>query len=806
MKIVVQIRFNTYYKQKFGIYKAFLYDNNGYCIESQYSLKGKTIYPLLEGRCYELEGNEEYDSKYGRTFNFKTAFEIFPVNKKQMSYLEISEIRRSYNRFFTSNITTSVIQKELRERIDEEDKVRQLLNYNINFLDAQKLVDNDEDILDKIKQDPYILLDIAKNFDFLKCDKIASKCNLNPNDSYRVRTGIRETLKDICNRTGNSFVVIDEFFIKLVNENLKYYLIPEDIKEIMSIYNQDKNNKLIDFNVFHFFYNTVFIPELEECIQNNEKYLFFETDYDNILNELTKSDKKFTVYQDKIYLTELYEAEELIANKIVALNKNKSDKNDKKELKQHIHMYESKNSITLNKKQNEAINQILEFKNGGVYILTGKAGTGKTTVVDAIVNINNSLNKHSLVALAAPTGKAVKVIKESLTTYAPVNTIHRMLGYNGEEFLYNEKAPLNESFIIVDETSMLDLEMASNLLRAIRDDSKVLFLGDPNQLPSIGPGKFLKDIIECLPDNIIELTEICRQKNGSGIIENSSNILNEDMIQTSQTKDNYVFWGNNVDFFTKRLFQSIDYLKNKCGLSNDEIEILTPMRIGPLGTYQLNKILQQKFNPQGYSLMDIEEYTDIKSFTPNKFKIGDKVINIKNNYQIYKYDRPINSVNIDSYIVYCTNIIMNENNVNRLDGKIKAIGVANGESGYITDIFSTEIPIFDSKGRFRGRKKADCITVEFDDGYICFVDSTDLRLGYAVSVHKSQGSGWKGVISIVGPGHQKMACNELIYVTNTRAREQNIYIGSEDIYKEGIHVHLNDRLTTLVKRFQQKNK
>lgn len=803
MKKYVQIRFSPYYNRNFGIYKAFLYDSNGFCLDHNYSLKGKTIYPLLEGRVYEVDGIEEYDEKYGNTFKFNTAFEIQP-QKSQWPFLEISEIQR-YNMEYHRNASQLVIKSDLQERLEQEDKIRQLLSYNIDFLDAQQLVEDDEDILNKIKQDPYRLLDIARAFNFIKCDKIAAKCKLNPNDSYRIRTGIREVLKEICNKTGNSYAYVDESFINLVNESLKYYLTDTDIKEIMNIYNQDKSLNLIDFTVYDFFSNTVVISELKECIKNKEKYLFFETDYDNILNELTKSDYKFTVYQDKIYLTELYNAEDLIVDKIIALNKNKSNKVNKKELEKQIEIYENRNSITLNDKQRYAINQILEFKYGGIYILTGKAGTGKTTVVDALVNINNTLNKHSFVSLAAPTGKAVKVMKESLTTYAPVNTIHRMLGYNGKEFTYNETNLLNENFIIIDETSMLDLELAYNLMRAIRNDSKILFLGDPNQLPSIGPGRFLKDLIECIPDNVIELTEICRQKNGSGIIDNSLNILNETMVQSSQTKDNYILWTENVNMVNKRLFQSIEYLKNKCGFSDDEIEILTPMRIGPLGTYQLNKILQQKFNPLGYSLVDIEEYTDINNFTPNKFKIGDKVINVRNNYRIYKYDRQIDICNIDSYIAYCTDISIESNRVSQLTGKIKSVGVANGESGIITDIFTTKIPLFDSKGKFRGRKNADCITVRFDDGFVCFVDSSDLRLGYAVSIHKSQGSGWKGVISIIGPGHSKMACNELIYVANTRAREQNIYIGDKNIYKENIHIHLNDRQTTLIKKFQKKN-
>ena len=649
------------------------------------------------------------------------------------------------------------------------------------------------------------MLEIAKNFNFLKCDKVASKCNLNPNSSYRIRTGIRETIKELCNQTGDSYIIVNNNFIALANEKLKYYLCDEDIKAIKEELKNKPDMLLFDYNVFNFFYNTIDIKELLQFINRKEKYLFFETEYQDILTELKKSDNKFTVINDKVYLTELYNAEQIISDKVISFINNKKGKNKKVDLEKQIEIYENRNSITLNQQQKDAILKILESKTGGFYILTGAAGTGKTTVVDAIVNINNNLKKHFFINIAAPTGKAVKVIKDSLSVYAEVNTIHRMLGYDGNEFAYVPDVPLAADFIIVDETSMLDLELASRLLSAIRDDCKVLFLGDEKQLPSIGPGKVLKDLIECVPQNVLKLTKICRQKNGSGIIENSDNILKEKMIKTAQTKDNYVLWEHTNNDFNKRLLQAIDYYKNKCGFTNDEIQILTPMRIGILGTYQLNKFLQQKFNPNGYSLIDIEEYTDIPNFTPNKFKVGDKVINVRNNYTSYKYDQPINTYNIDSYIIYCTNIKIREDKINKLTGKIKSIGVANGDSGYITDIFKTKIPIFDQRGRYRGDKDANCITVQFDDGYMCFIDSTDLRLGYAISIHKSQGSGWKGIISLIGPGHQRMACNELIYVANTRAREQNIFLGSYDIYKNSICIHLNDRNTTLVQRFK-KNK
>lgn len=795
-EIYIQVRFNSYYQYHFGIYTAFLLDDKGNILENHISIKGKTLYPLLTGRCYRLIGKDTHDLRYGYTFEFKEAYETDIMGNKFI--FEQEEMDRGP--LMSPPPTKVEIYNSLYERISEDEKVRELVSYGVDFFKAQKLIEDEPEIVDHVKKDPYILMEIGTDFTFKECDIIAAKLKINPEDKYRIRTAIREVIKEICNLSGNTYVTINANLVNESQSTLSYQLTDRDIECVM---NESKlqNSKLIDFEVYGFFYNTVDINELEKCVKAKKEYLFYEIDKKLIEDELLYSDEKITIVNNKIYLTEIFKAEKIIAEKIKNISRNKTGSNDINDIRNKIQIYENKNKISFTIEQIEAIEKILTPERGGFFILTGAAGTGKTTVIDAVLDINNYLPNPLTPIIGAPTGKAVKVLKDSIHSSVRVETIHRLLGFIDEKnFHHDETNPLWENFIIIDETSMLDTMLAANLLKAITDTSKVIFIGDPNQLPSIGPGRVLKDLLNCVDKSgILTLKRICRQANGSGIIDNSNNILEGNQISTSQDKNNFVIHGNSPELFKQRLIQGTEYLL-KNGIKQSEIAVLTPMKMGSLGTYSLNKILQEKFNPNGLMPIEIEEISS-KGCKPNKFKINDKVICTKNNYRIFKYRQPINRYNIEAYIRYCTGECIKTNQKLNLND-FREIGVVNGEDGIIRDIFETTIPLYDMKGRFRGREIKKCITVEFEDGFVCFYDTSDLRLGYAISIHKSQGSGWKGVITIMSQSHQKMACNELFYVANTRAREKNIFLIDKDLYYDNVLVFSNDRKTTLVETYK----
>lgn len=796
----VQIRHVNYFEKMYGIYAVAIYDEQKQIIALNDTIKGKSRLPLAPGRCYEIKAEKTIDKKNRTAYAFNCAFEVEPFDARTESVFLAEEKGRwratAMIAHTNPNISTKNILKLLEERIEDDKIIKEITDYNVDFIDAQKLYEQDENILDIIKKDPYVLMDLGLNFTFKKCDKIASREKYNPETKMRIRSGIREILKEMCQESGDSYKIIGNELKLRAIELLNYYLEKEDIDRILEEYNKTNVN-LIDYSVFDFFFNSIYIPELKQCIDNNEKYLFFEIEEKLIENELYLSDDKFLVRGNKIYLTELYKAEDNIVNFVKEVNKNKKNFNDMTEIEKSIESYEFKHCIKFNKEQKEAIERILEYNDGGFYILTGAAGTGKTTVVDAILNIC----KNKYIALAAPTGKAAKVLSNTLSFTHKAQTLHKLLDYNPRtnNFNFDKNCKLPQDFIVIDETSMLDLELCSKVFDAIENSSKVLFLGDVNQLPSIGPGRVLRDLIKIIPENVITLKEVCRQQKDSGIAENAKRILDEDIIESSTTKDNYALWSTNYQLVYKRIEQSIDYLTKKCKYNVDEIEVLTPMKMGIYGTYKLNKMLQNKLNPNRNSFIEIEEYNEDLKATRNKFRINDKVINMRNNYSIFKTEKPINSFNIDSYLWGC----FNEKQFRDKIGGIKEIGVANGESGYIYDIFEAFIPLFDKRGHIVHTQLAKCVTVKFEEGYVCYIDTTDLRLGYAVTIHKSQGDSWKGVISLIQNGHQRMACNELIYVANTRARENNIYIGDKDIYLTGVQIHTSDRLSTIVEKYKK---
>ena len=342
MRKIVQIKFCPYFKNRFGIYTGTEYTTNGNIVSNHISLKGKTIYPLLIGRCYEIEGEEKFDAKYGKTFEFSEAYEIDATNFDFNCFIAYEQRRASEARRFP-HPSIKQLEKELKERISEDRKVKELTKYNILFLDAQKLVDEDNDILEKILEDPYILLDIANDFTFEKCDKIAAKCHLNPDSSYRIRTGIRETIKEVCYKTGNSYITLNETILNMIIKKLNYYLTKQDVENIKKEA-LEKNTNLIDFKVYDFFEAAIFVDNIDEQIKNNEP--FFMIDKEKVMKEFDVSDKKFTVENDKYYLTELRNAEKDIVTKIKSFEDNKTGLNKKDDIDKKISIYENKNSIS----------------------------------------------------------------------------------------------------------------------------------------------------------------------------------------------------------------------------------------------------------------------------------------------------------------------------------------------------------------------------------------------------------------------------------------------------------------------------
>ena len=539
--------------------------------------------------------------------------------------------------------------------------------------------------IDIIKENPYRMAEDIAGIGFKTADRIAYSMGIPTDSPNRVKSGIK-------------------------------YILSES---------------LLDGNVF--------MPKDSLIRQAGEILSVDEEMVDNCLRELQIEHKVFNENidgTDAVYLMTMYYTEISAAKKLLELSFFHDDA-DLRKIDDKIDAVEDLSGICLAKQQRTAV---IEAMREGVLVITGGPGTGKTTIIHTIIQIFKSSGME--VVLAAPTGRAAKRMTE--TTGIEAKTIHRMLGVayadddNGrQKFDKNETETIEADVIIIDEVSMVDMQLFNNLLKAIEPGTRLILVGDANQLPSVAAGNVLKDIIKSEKIKVVRLTEIFRQARESAIITNAHKI---------NSGEEPVMNGNNTDFFfvnaqyapevpgkiveliTKRLpkFTGVD--------SFSDMQVLTPMRKGDIGAAGLNKTLQKALNPPS----DGKKEFETSSCT---FREGDKVMQIKNNYNIsWKIENRLGKV-ID-------------------DGT----GIYNGDMGIIKSI----------------NKQAETITVLFDDMRQAVYEFTaldELELAYAVTIHKSQGSEYPVVIIPIHSGPPMLMSRNLLYTAVTRAKKFVIIVG-----------------------------
>lgn len=518
--------------------------------------------------------------------------------------------------------------------------------------------------IEQIEGNPYILIDIARGVDFKQIDAMALDLGISYDNQKRVESGIKYALIK-ATYNGHSCVV---------KENLIEFVIT-----------------LLDVTT--------------ECIENN---LIGLKAKDEIVIE-----KRDGV--EWIYLYNFYKVEEEIATRIIRLDNSKNMKKIE-HIDKALKKVEEKSKIELSEKQKEAIKAINE-KN--VTIITGGPGTGKTTIIKTIIDLYEEKNKK--VILSAPTGRAAKKMTEA--TDKEASTLHRLLGLGklDDEGIYTrhsdyEGAPIDADVIVVDELSMVDMFVMNYLLKCIYQGTKLILVGDVDQLASVGPGSVLKDLINSETINTVKLDKIFRQAAKSKIILNAHRVNNgqkflskEDKEIEEDTKEDFFFIQQNstekilqevISLSTGRLekFGNYDFFKN--------IQVLTPTKKGPLGTRELNKALQNVLNP------NIDESPE-KANGGAIFRVGDRIMQIKNNYDITweKENSQKQEYNIGGYKIPQKPEI--------------GTGVFNGEMGTILEI----------------DEKEKVIKIQFDDEKIAWYGFTELEQiehSYAITIHKAQ--------------------------------------------------------------------
>ena len=442
-----------------------------------------------------------------------------------------------------------------------------------------------------------------------------------------------------------------------------------------------------------------------------------------------------------VFSASAFNAESECASKLLELNT--LIKQDEKEVGTALERIQKKLDIVLEDSQFLAVTKAIE---NGVFILTGGPGTGKTTIIR--VMLEYFANEGYEILLTAPTGRAAK--RMSAATGYDAATIHRTLGVGGREgdaekrrFSHDRENPLETDILIVDEMSMVDIYLFRSLLMAVAHGTKLILVGDENQLPSVGPGAVLKDLINSGCFEVVTLSKIYRQSEAGDIVTNAHNIrLGRQIRLDNDSKDFFFLERNN----SEKIIEGIDYLIKKklppyVGCGSGEIQVLSPMRKGTLGVENLNVRLQQILNPPEKGRWETETNDGI-------FRMGDKVMQIKNNYDLEWEITGKNGIVIET-------------------GK----GVFNGDTGRIVSISSSQIIV-----RFEDGRTVVYTNALFDE----------IELAYAITIHKSQGSEYPAVIIPVINGPSVLLNRNLLYTAVTRAKNCVVIMGSSDTVKSMI--------------------
>ena len=543
-------------------------------------------------------------------------------------------------------------------------------------------------ILDTVNNNIYELID-SDEMSFVKIDEIALGMGINEDDERRIKALIIYIMKELCFNNGDT------------------YLFLEEISNMLSNYVSISNEK-----------------------------------FDYLMVKLVKN-KKIIIEDKRYYLRKFYEAEKYICERLCFLNDMSINSNIS--IDKYINNKEKDDKIKYDEIQKKAI---YSGVNNNITIITGGPGTGKTTIVKAIVNIliHEKKLKKDDIALLAPTGRASKKLME--TTGISASTIHKYLGWDKDTntFATDEYSPNGQKYIIVDEVSMIDTLLMEALFKGIRRDAKLILVGDYYQLPSVSEGQILKDIIDsdCLP--VIRLNQIYRQSEDSYILNLAYDIKNKNISEDLFIKkDDYLFISSDNDNAGSYIKEVVKKAIKK-GYTDREVQILAPMYKSLNGIDNLNIMLQELFNPSSKNKKEIK----IRNVT---FRECDKVLQLVND--------PDNNV-------------------------------YNGDIGYIEDIIIS-----------KDKKIINQININYDGNIVEYTPDKfiNFRHGYAISIHKAQGSEFDMVIMPVVNSFKRMLYNKLVYTGVTRAKKSLVIVGDSNAFIYGINNDYVDNRKTTLKDF-----
>ncbi len=707
-------------------------EDNGYTVMVLKGVEGEDeltcvgSFPVLnQGATVEVTGSYIQHHIYGKQFQASTMVEKMPEDALAMErYLGSGSIKgigaalagRIVRHFGKDTLrivedeperlaeVKGISEKKAREiaaQIEEKSDMRKVMmflqKYGISLnLGAKIYQKYGDSVYSVLQENPYRLAEDISGVGFKIADEIASRIGIHTDSDYRIRSGMLYTLLQATGE-GHVYLPKEEFFAR--------------------------SSRLLGVDTSYM-----------------EKHLMDLTMDRKIIQK--QKEEQILVYPTQYYYLELNTARMLQELNVLCPE-------DEKLVNGRLVQIEKETGTVLDEMQKKAVT---EAASHGLFVLTGGPGTGKTTTINAIIRFFEG--EGADLRLAAPTGRAAKRMTEA--TGYEAQTIHRLLELSGmpdEEkegqpvhFERNAENPLETDVIIIDEMSMVDIHLMHSLLMAVTAGTRLILVGDENQLPSVGPGNVLRDIIRSRQFSVVELKKIFRQASESDIVVNAHKInQGEQVTINNKSRDFFFLKRYDADMIIRVVIALIqEKLPRYVEARPFDIQVLTPMRKGLLGVERLNGILQHYLNPPSPDKKEKEQRLGL-------FREGDKVMQIRNNYQMEWEIRGRYGIPVD-----------------------KGIGVFNGDTGILKVI----------------NEFAETAEVEFEDGRVAeysFKQLEELELAYAITIHKSQGSEYPAVVIPLLSGPKMLLNRNLLYTAVTRARKCVTIVGSEETFREMIN-------------------
>lgn len=624
------------------------------------------------------------------------------------------------------------IAASVNAKRDMQDAVMFLQKYGISINLAGKIYNRyGNEMYDIVRDNPYRLAEDIEGLGFRTCDEIARNAGIAEDSAFRIESGIQYAL-GMAEGNGHCYLPLPELWssveslLNITIQDLNQYLLELQMKGRVMV-KSSRPRSISDF--------------LDSAANAGDADAPV---YD--ANPALHADPATHVYRATIYYTELQVATLLKDLNVTVEN---AELDAKRALT--IDEITEKHGIELDPLQRDAV---LTAGHSGLLVITGGPGTGKTTTINTIIRMFADEGKTIL--LGAPTGRAAKRMSEA--TGWPASTIHRLLEYQGRpdedgedgdqvrgHFERNENNPLECDVVIIDEMSMVDILLMNALLKAIHLGTRLIMVGDANQLPSVGAGNVLRDIIASGVIRTIQLRHIFRQAAASDIVVNAHKINEGEPVDLSKRSKDFLFIKSQTpdQIFAAIAALVLNKLPGYLGVDPFDIQIMTPQRKGALGVERLNQLLQEQMNPKSSRKTE-------KEIGGTLFRVGDKVMQIRNDYNLIWEIRGRYGIPTE-----------------------KGEGVFNGDIGIITEINSF----------------AQNLTVRFDDRFVeyAFKDCESLELAYAITIHKSQGSEYPAVIVPMYQGPSMLMNRNLLYTAVTRAKSCVCLVGNPPIFDQMLH-------------------